>query len=94
MERGEQMSSVDYSSMKMRLRISPAITENRGIKHEKSWRITETTSQPFKPTPYAPPIPLVTSVKGEQTAMPQSEVEYKVTCYNIDVTQSENDTLV
>lgn len=90
-EIGEHMSSVDNSPMKMRIRISPAITENRGIKHEKSWKVTEIINKPFKPEPYAPPIPLVTAVKGGSTALPNDEVEYSVTNYNVNVSQSDKD---
>lgn len=79
----ERMSSVDCSPMKMKIRISPAITENRGIKHEKSWKVTEIVNKPFKPEPYAPPVPLVTAVKGKATALPFEEVEYRVTGYNL-----------
>lgn len=90
-EIGERMSSVDCSPMKMRIQISPAITENRGIKHEKSWKVTEITNKPFKPEHYAPPISLVTAVKGEQTALPHSKIEYSVTDYNINVPQGDKD---
>lgn len=38
--------------------------------------MTEIINKPFKPEPYAPPIPLVTAVKGEQSALPHAEVEY------------------
>lgn len=37
----EEMSSNDHSSMQMTLRLSPAITRNRKIGHQKSWRISE-----------------------------------------------------
>lgn len=85
----ERMSSVDYSPMKMKMRISPAITENRGIKHKKSWKVTEIVNKPFKPEPYAPPIPLVTAAKGEQSALPHAEVEYQVTDYNTHVSPDD-----
>lgn len=78
-EVGEHMSSVDASPIKMRIRISPGIPENKGVKHEKSWKVTEITSKPFKPKPHASPVPLVTAVKGGQTALPHEEVEYQVT---------------
>lgn len=86
----ERMSSVDYSPMKMKIRISPAITENRGIKHEKSWKVTEIVNKPFKPEPYAPPIPLVTAVKGKATASPSEEVEYRVTEYNLSTVDNSD----
>ena len=86
----ECMSSVDYSPMKMKIRISPAITENRGIKHEKSWKVTEIVNKPFKPEPYAAPVLLVKAVKGKATALLGEKVEYKVTAYNLS-NVSEND---
>lgn len=86
----ERMSSVDYSPMKMKIRISPAITENRGIKHEKSWKVTEIVNKPFKPEPYAPSVPLVKAVKGKTIALLGEKVEYKVTAYNLS-NVSEND---
>lgn len=90
MEIEERMSSVDYSPMKMKIRISPAITENRGLKHEKSWKVTEIVNKPFKSEPYAPSIPLVKAVKGKATALLGEKVEYKVTAYNLP-NVSEND---
>lgn len=83
------MSAESSQSMRMKIRLSPGITENRGIKHEKSWKISNITSTPYKPTPYAPLTPLVTSVKGKTEALPMQEIQYTVTGYNQDVSPED-----
>lgn len=46
---GEQMTSIGNSAMALQMRLSPAITRNRGVTHEKSWKITD-IHQKYKPT--------------------------------------------
>jgi len=45
MELEETMSSTGAQPMTIRMRISPAITRNRGIMHEKNWKITNLSSE-------------------------------------------------
>ncbi len=40
---GEHMSSEGNTSMKLNLRLSPAITRNRGVEHQKVWKKTDIT---------------------------------------------------
>lgn len=40
---GEQMSSFGRAAMTMQMRLSPAITQNRNVQHEKVWKITDIT---------------------------------------------------
>ncbi len=42
---GEQMSSIGSTSMTMNMRLSPAITVNRGVKHLKTWKVSEIQQQ-------------------------------------------------
>jgi len=40
---GEHMTSEENTPMKLKLRLSPAITRNRGAEHKKNWKITDLT---------------------------------------------------
>lgn len=50
-EIGESLMAYSPLPMKMHIRMSPAITENRGIKHEKCWKVSDIRNQPFKTNP-------------------------------------------
>jgi hypothetical protein len=66
-EVGESMSALDSRPMWMRLRLSPGITVNRGVKHEKTWRVTD----PFEKIDYYKRDPdLVTEVAEIEMVTP------------------------
>ncbi|WP_154665642.1 type VI secretion system tube protein TssD [Saccharicrinis fermentans] len=50
---GEQMTSTGSSAMRMHIRLSPAITRNRGEEHQKVWKVTDITpnDRAFGPGP-------------------------------------------
>jgi len=96
---GEQMQCTSSLPMTTTVSISPMRLDfnNNTLRLDRKWPrangwqkyVEESTY--IKPTPQAPPTPLVKTVKGETSALPNDEVEYSVTNYNINVLQSDKD---
>lgn len=97
---GETMNATGSSPMITHFLISPTRLDiNRTIRLDRRIKTTygfwweeykEEEKTPTKVVSYSPPLLLVTSVKGKDTALPSEIIRYQVTGYNLsDV--SEND---
>lgn len=97
---GETMNATGNSPMITHFLISPTRLDiNRTIRLDRRINTTygfwweeykEEEKTPTKVVSYSPPLLLVTSVKGKDTALPSEKIRYQVTGYNLsDV--SEND---
>lgn len=97
---GETMNATGSSPMITHFLISPTRLDiNRTIRLDRRIKTTygfwweeykEEEKTPTKVVNYSPPLLLVTSVKGKDTALPSDKIRYQVTGYNLS-NVSEND---
>ena len=85
----EQMCSTGNYPMTIRIRISPAIVQNRSVLTEKNWRITKISKESPRQKPIASSIPLITAVEGTQKSFPGGKASFKVTAYNLLVSDED-----
>lgn len=96
---GENMKAEGSDPMTTRFFISPTRLDiNRTVRLDRRIKTTygfwweeykEEEKTPVKVVSYSPPLLLVTSVKGKNTALPSEKIKYQVTGYNFNV--NEND---
>lgn len=97
----EEWMSAGGAPMGIELLLSPAIVKKDALVHEKVWKITdihgnteevkvEENTKKEDAKPVTPPKLLVTAVKGESSALPNTIVEYKVTNYNLPNVNSDD----
>jgi hypothetical protein len=97
---GETMNATGSSPMITHFLISPTRLDiNRTIRLDRRIKTTygfwweeykEEEKTPAKVVSYSPPLLLVTSVKGKDTALPSEKIKYQVTGYNLsDVSKND-----